>query len=320
MLTRRQFAQAAAAAGAVLAFGKGSAAAPAWRERRDLYPQGVASGDPAPDSVLLWTRRQPADGDARAVYPLTVEVAKDPDFHRVVVRGQTEVTADTDWTCRFMAAGLKPATDILGNHKLPLPPNGATMPPYNGPVFYNATVADQNGTPVSVRIAALYVGWGEDDTPQTMLVQVAKSRASRDALAGQILVDMALPLSGLVLLMSVIVRAGIRAGLAPLARLRDAVVDRAPDDLTPIQLATSPEEVRVLVNALNELLHAVQHSVAGQRRFISDAAHQLRTPLAGPKSHDRTGPEGGWRSGAQGPAAAGARQRHAQRPPRQPAR
>jgi alkaline phosphatase D len=111
MLTRRQFAQAASAAGAVLAFGTGSAAAPAWRERRDLYPQGVASGDPAPESVLLWTRRQPADGDSRASYLLTVEVAKDPAFHHVVVRGQAEVTADTDHTCRFMAAGLKPATE-----------------------------------------------------------------------------------------------------------------------------------------------------------------------------------------------------------------
>jgi len=111
MLTRRQFAQAAAAAGAVLAIGKGSAAAPAWRERRDLYPQGVASGDPAPDSVLLWTRRQPADGDARTGYLLTVEVAKDPAFRKVVVRGKADVTADTDWTCRFMAAGLKPASE-----------------------------------------------------------------------------------------------------------------------------------------------------------------------------------------------------------------
>ncbi len=111
MLTRRQFAQAAAAAGAVLAFGTGRAAAPEWRERRDLYPQGVASGDPAPDSILLWTRRQPAVGESRAAYLLTVEVAKDPGFRRVVVRGQAEVTADTDWTCRFMAAGLKPATE-----------------------------------------------------------------------------------------------------------------------------------------------------------------------------------------------------------------
>jgi len=111
MLTRRQFAEAAAAAGAVLAFGTGSAAAPTWRERRDLYPQGVASGDPASDSVLLWTRRQPTTGDARAAYLLTVEVAKDPAFRNVVVRGKAEVVADTDWTCRFMAAGLEPATE-----------------------------------------------------------------------------------------------------------------------------------------------------------------------------------------------------------------
>lgn len=195
------------------------------------------------------------------------------------------IESDPDDKVYYMVSS-PPGKFILGNRQLPLPPAeaGATSPPpYNDPVFYNATL-DQDGTPVAVRIAALYVGWGDDDTPQTMLVQIAKSRASRDALAGQILVDMALPLSGLVLLMSVIVWAGIRAGLAPLARLRDAVVDRAPDNLSPIQLASAPEEVRALVNALNELLHAVQHSVAGQRRFISDAAHQLRTPLAGLKS------------------------------------
>lgn len=111
MLTRRQFAQAAAAAGAVLALGTGCATAPRWRERRDLYPQGVASGDPAPDSVLLWTRRQPAADDLRAAYLLTVEVAKDRDFRHIVARGEAEITADTDWTCRFMAAGLRPATE-----------------------------------------------------------------------------------------------------------------------------------------------------------------------------------------------------------------
>src|SRR4051812_35639544 len=111
MLTRRQFAEAAVAAGAVLAFGKGRAAAPAWRERRDLYPQGVASGDPAFDSVLLWTRRQPGADDPRASYLLTVEVAKDQAFRHVMARGKAEVTAATDWTCRFIAAGLKPATE-----------------------------------------------------------------------------------------------------------------------------------------------------------------------------------------------------------------
>ena len=111
MLTRRKFVAAAAAAGAVLAWGKGRAAAPAWTERRESYPQGVASGDPAPDSVLLWTRRSPADGNPGAYYLLTVEVAKDPAFRRVVARGTAHVTVETDWTCRFLAAGLKPATE-----------------------------------------------------------------------------------------------------------------------------------------------------------------------------------------------------------------
>ena len=194
------------------------------------------------------------------------------------------IESDPDDRVYYMVSS-PPGEFILGNRKLPTPPGSGGHPPtFNDPVFYDAVLAEGDST-VAVRVAALFLGWSEDGSaPRVMLVQVAKSRASRDALAGQILIDMALPLSGLVLLMSLIVWAGIRAGLAPLARLRDAVVDREPDNLAPIQLTTAPAEVRVLASALNELLHAVQHSVAGQRRFISDAAHQLRTPLAGLKS------------------------------------
>ena len=84
--------------------------------------------------------------------------------------------------------------------------------------------------------------------------------------------------------MSLIVWAGIRTGLAPLARLRSAVEDRAPNDLTPIEIEQAPAEVRALVQALNTLLAEVHESVSAQKRFISNAAHQLRTPLAGLKS------------------------------------
>jgi two-component system sensor histidine kinase TctE len=117
-----------------------------------------------------------------------------------------------------------------------------------------------------------------------MLVQVARSSANREELARRILVDMLLPMSSLVLLMTLIVWLGIRAGLAPLGRLRQQVEGRAPTDLAPLQLASAPRELWSLATAINTLLSAVQNTVATQKRFIGDAAHQLRTPLAGLKS------------------------------------
>src|ERR1700741_2917990 len=102
--TRREFAQVAAAFGAALAWGTETSHAAPWRERRDLYPQGVASGDPQADSVVLWTRRAPDAPDAH--HTLTVEVAPTPAFASIVARGQIIVGAETDWTCRFLAAGL----------------------------------------------------------------------------------------------------------------------------------------------------------------------------------------------------------------------
>ncbi|MBA3050217.1 alkaline phosphatase D family protein [Brevundimonas sp.] len=110
-LSRRAFAAQAAALGAALAFGPSAAQAATATptERRDLYPHGVASGDPRPDSVILWTRRAPDEGVAS--HRLTVEVAGDPGFAEVVARGDVAVTAATDWTCRFLAAGLRPARE-----------------------------------------------------------------------------------------------------------------------------------------------------------------------------------------------------------------
>ena len=108
-LTRREFAASAAAFGAALAFGAKRAAAAPWRERREAYPHGVASGDPDATSVILWTRRAPEAGASS--YRLAVEVATDPAFAHIVAHGATRVDASTDWTCRFLAAGLRPANE-----------------------------------------------------------------------------------------------------------------------------------------------------------------------------------------------------------------
>lgn len=119
-LNRREFVQLAAAMGASLAWGgRARASRSNWREARNLYPEGVASGDPDHNSVILWTRR-PFDSGNRQV--LTAEVATDPEFRRVVAHAPAPVSADSDWTTRVLVGGLKPArtyfyrfTDASGN-------------------------------------------------------------------------------------------------------------------------------------------------------------------------------------------------------------
>jgi alkaline phosphatase D len=75
-------------------------------ERRDLFPQGVASGDPTSDSVILWTRRPPIKGSSTG--KLVVEIATTPEFTKILAGGTANVSADSDWTCRFLARDLKP--------------------------------------------------------------------------------------------------------------------------------------------------------------------------------------------------------------------
>jgi alkaline phosphatase D len=106
-MNRRRFIVMAASFGASLAWRSAYArnSKMMWRERRDIYPHGVASGDPHPDSVILWTRRPPsADGEAKN---LALEIAEDSAFQRVVATAEAKVSLETDWTCRVLAAGLK---------------------------------------------------------------------------------------------------------------------------------------------------------------------------------------------------------------------
>jgi alkaline phosphatase D len=65
-------------------------------ERRDLYPQGVASGDPTANSVILWTRRPPIKG--QSANRLVVEIATDPEFNQLFAGGTARISSDADWT------------------------------------------------------------------------------------------------------------------------------------------------------------------------------------------------------------------------------
>jgi alkaline phosphatase D len=119
-ISRRRFIAAAAALGASMAWAQGRArrSQVTPTERRDLFPEGVASGDPGPDSVLLWTRRPPASEtratEAKATESkttLTVEVAEDAAFERVVAHARAIVRAEADFTCRVLVGGLNPARE-----------------------------------------------------------------------------------------------------------------------------------------------------------------------------------------------------------------
>src|SRR5688572_3354147 len=104
-LTRRRFIDTAAALAATLAWADARGAKPQrWSEVPERYAEGVASGDPAPDSVLLWTRVSTAAGSA--VVPVTVEVAEDPKFDAIVASASTRALAAADHTCRVLVAGL----------------------------------------------------------------------------------------------------------------------------------------------------------------------------------------------------------------------
>lgn len=121
-LNRRSFLEMAMAMGASAAWGQPFATGSRlpWHERRELYPEGVASGDPESNSVLLWTRHlQKNPGTTEKLH---LEVAEDQSFTRVTAASEAPISEASDWTCRVLVGGLKPAkiywyrfTDAEGN-------------------------------------------------------------------------------------------------------------------------------------------------------------------------------------------------------------
>jgi len=111
--TRRQFlSRFGASAGCFVALASSVGFAPAWAQggaagRRARFDHGVASADPAPDGVVLWTRAMPLDRSA-APLPLTVQVSPDDTFTTVVLEQQVVATLANDYTLRVTVRGLMP--------------------------------------------------------------------------------------------------------------------------------------------------------------------------------------------------------------------
>lgn len=163
----------------------------------------------------------------------------------------------------------------IGDALLPSPP---TLSPEEF-VFYNATYFDR-----PIRVGAymrpldppLYGAAGG----QNLVIQIAETTESRNAflhtvMARTMLRDLTALLAAMVLL-----AVGVHAGLRPLRSLRERLDRRASDDLRQLDPAGLPREVQPLVMSVNRLVDRHRLQGEAQRRFIEDASHQLKTPLA----------------------------------------
>jgi len=113
------------------------------------------------------------------------------------------------------------------------------------------------------------------------LVQVAETLGRRSQLATEIIKGVILPQFVILPLAVLLVWLALARGIAPLNALQGRIRGRESHDLSPIDERDVPEEVSPLVRAINDLLARLNASLMAQKRFLADAAHQLKTPLAG---------------------------------------
>ncbi len=142
-------------------------------------------------------------------------------------------------------------------------------------VFYDAEISGQ-----SVRVAALRIQLAHGEH---LLVQFAQTLQQRSALTSRIVKGLLLPQFAMIPLVILLVWLGLTHGIAPLKKLKALIQNRRPMDLSPIDYAHAPEEVQPLILAFNGVMARLDENLSAQRRFINDAAHQMRTPLTGLK-------------------------------------
>jgi two-component system sensor histidine kinase TctE len=157
-------------------------------------------------------------------------------------------------------------------------------PLVGAPRFGVATL--QNGQigeePVRVAVLQLPDPRNADDT---ITIQVAETLNKRQALTEALRTQaVALPQVLVLVVAILLIVYGYTFVLRPMQRLRALIDNRGSNDLSPLDPEAAPQDLRPLILSINGLMERLSTSVAAQRRFIADAAHQLRTPLAGIKS------------------------------------
>jgi two-component system, OmpR family, sensor histidine kinase TctE len=133
----------------------------------------------------------------------------------------------------------------------------------------------------AVRVAYVWLGADRVASSNRRLVQVAETLDKRSRLATEIIKGVILPQFVVLPLAVLLVWYALSRGIRPLTELQQRIRRRESTDLSPIPESEVPDEVAPLVGAINDLLQRLDKTIATQRHFLADAAHQLKTPLAG---------------------------------------
>ncbi|CAG4888738.1 Sensor protein QseC [Paraburkholderia gardini] len=164
---------------------------------------------------------------------------------------------------------------VGGDRDMPLPHEEDRPQP--GIVAFRDDVLRGN----DIRVAYTTVEFPQMPGAQPVLLQVAETLDKRSQLANDIIKGVILPQFVILPLAILLVWFGLSRGLAPLHALQSNIRARRPDDLSPLEARRAPPEIEPLVTSFNDLLTRLEQNMELQKRFIADAAHQMKTPLAG---------------------------------------
>lgn len=203
------------------------------------------------------------------------QVQMETDPPRLSLPSSTRKLLRTDRSEHVYLQVRGPHGELIGGDP-DLPPPADAEPASTGLVqFRNLMFRGEE-----VRVAYLEIE-GADPREQRALVQVAETLGKRGQLADEIIKGVILPQLVILPVAVILIWFGLSRGVRPLSKLQRRIAARAPDDMRLIDPHETPIEVAPLVLSFNQLLLRLESNISEQKRFIADAAHQMRTPLAG---------------------------------------
>ncbi len=229
------------------------------------YALAVDFATDAYDDALLDCAHSVA---SRLVYKSSILTVDMPPAARAIIRhGDKDITY-------YQIIGAD-GNIMSGDAYIPELPASEKIGPE--PLFYDGIIG---GSPVRCGVIEVPMS----PSKKRIVIKVAETISGRTQLTQSIFLGVLIPQLVLIVLAALAVWLGVARGLKPLSRLKEAVESKNPLDLRPLSEENVPKEVKPLVLSINKLLKRLQEDREAQKRFLSNAAHQLRTPLAGLKT------------------------------------